>query len=69
MMWEWNSAWGWWWMCVGMLVFWGLVAWLAVTLVRQGGRRRRDSRVHERSSTTATHAARPRTTNTAGAPS
>lgn len=37
-MWEWHSGWAWWWMGVGMLVFWGLVAWVAVTLLRQGGR-------------------------------
>jgi len=33
-------------MGVGMLAFWGLVAWVAVTLVRQGdrgGRGRRDA--------------------------
>jgi putative membrane protein len=40
MMWEWHSGWAWWWMGVGMLVFWGLVAWLIVTLVRQGDRSR-----------------------------
>lgn len=37
-MWEWHSGWGWWWMGVAMLVFWGLVAWVVVTLVRQGDR-------------------------------
>jgi putative membrane protein len=35
-MWEGHMGWAWWWMGVGMLVFWGLVAWVAVTLVRQG---------------------------------
>jgi putative membrane protein len=39
-MWEWHSGWAWWWMVVGMLVFWGLVAWVVVTLVRQGDRTR-----------------------------
>jgi putative membrane protein len=37
-MWEWHSGWAWWWMGVGMLVFWGLIAWLIVALVRQGDR-------------------------------
>ena len=35
-MWEWHSGWAWWWMGVAMLVFWGLVAWVLVTLVRKG---------------------------------
>jgi putative membrane protein len=34
-MWEWHMGWAWWWMGVAMLVFWGVVAWVAVTLVRQ----------------------------------
>jgi putative membrane protein len=38
MMWEWHSGWAWWWMGVGMLAFWGLVALVIVTLVRQGDR-------------------------------
>lgn len=37
-MWEWHSGWAWWWMGVGMLVFWGLVALVVVMLVRQGDR-------------------------------
>jgi putative membrane protein len=37
-MWEWPSDWVWWWMGVCMLVFWGLIAWVVVTLVRQGDR-------------------------------
>jgi putative membrane protein len=37
-MWEWHAGWAWWWMGVAMLVFWGLVAWVVVTLVRQGDR-------------------------------
>jgi putative membrane protein len=38
MMWEWHSGWAWWWMGVAMLVFWALVAWVVVTLVRQSDR-------------------------------
>lgn len=38
MMWEWHSGWAWWWMGVGMLLFWGLVAFGIVMLVRLGGR-------------------------------
>jgi putative membrane protein len=34
-MWEWHSGWFWWWMGVAMLVFWGVVAWVVVTLVRE----------------------------------
>jgi putative membrane protein len=34
-MWEWHSGWFWWWMGVAMFVFWGLVAWLVVRLVRE----------------------------------
>lgn len=42
-MWEWHTGWVWWWMGVAMLVFWGLVAWVVVTLVRQGERGGRGS--------------------------
>jgi len=35
MMWEWHSGWAWWWMGVGMLLFWGLVALAVVLVVRQ----------------------------------
>jgi putative membrane protein len=35
-MWEGPTGWAWWWMGVAMLVFWGFVAWVAVTLVHQG---------------------------------
>jgi putative membrane protein len=35
-MWESHTGWAWWWMGVAMLVFWGFVAWVAVSLVRQG---------------------------------
>ena len=38
MMWDGFGGWAWVWMCLGMIVFWGLVAWVAVTLVRQGRR-------------------------------
>jgi putative membrane protein len=32
---SWNdSGWGWFWMAFGMLIFWGLVAWVVVALVR-----------------------------------
>jgi len=37
----WYSGWAWFWMCIAMLAFWALVAWVIVTLVRQsnlGGR-------------------------------
>ncbi len=34
-MWEWHSGWAWWWMGVGMVAFWGLVAFVVVTLLRQ----------------------------------
>jgi putative membrane protein len=36
MMWDWHGY-GWWWFVVmpfGMLVFWGAVAWVVVTLAR-----------------------------------
>lgn len=36
-MWEWHSAWAWWCMGVAMVIFWGLVAWVVVTLVRRSG--------------------------------
>ena len=35
-MWMWHSGWGWFWMSITMIVFWALVAWVIVTLVRQG---------------------------------
>jgi len=38
MMWMWHSGWGWFWMSITMIVFWALVAWVIVTLVRQGDR-------------------------------
>ena len=36
MMWDWNGTSGWWWfvMSGGMLLFWGLVAWVVVQVVR-----------------------------------
>jgi putative membrane protein len=37
----WYGGWGWFWMCIAMLAFWALVAWVIVTLVRQGSRGRR----------------------------
>lgn len=40
MMWEWHSGWAWFWMGALMLVFWGLVAWVVVTLVRPADRPR-----------------------------
>jgi putative membrane protein len=43
MMWEWHSGWAWFWMGAVMLVFWALVAWLVVTLVRRADRPRRGS--------------------------
>jgi putative membrane protein len=39
-MWDMHTSWGWWWMTVAMVAFWGFVAWVAVTLVRQRGTRR-----------------------------
>jgi putative membrane protein len=33
---------GWVWMCGAMLVFWALVAWVILTLVRQGNTGARD---------------------------
>ena len=37
-MWMWHSGWGWFWMSLTMIAFWALVAWVIVTLVRQGDR-------------------------------
>jgi putative membrane protein len=34
-MWEWHMGSAWWWMCVVMLAFFGLVAGVVVSLVRQ----------------------------------
>jgi putative membrane protein len=34
----WSGGWAWLWMCIGMLAFWALVAWVVVTLVRQSNR-------------------------------
>jgi putative membrane protein len=36
-MWVWHSGWGWFWMSLVMIAFWALVAWVVVTLLRQGG--------------------------------
>jgi putative membrane protein len=44
MMWDGFGGWAWVWMCLGMIVFWGLVAWVVVTLVRQGRRVGSDKR-------------------------
>jgi putative membrane protein len=44
MMWEWHSGWAWLWMGVGMLVFWGLVAFVIFTLVRQSRTQNRPER-------------------------
>jgi putative membrane protein len=33
----WSGA-AWWWMVVVMAIFWGLVAWVIVTVVRGAGR-------------------------------
>lgn len=41
-MWMWHTGWGWLWMSLVMIAFWGLVAWVVVTLVRQSGRQPRD---------------------------
>jgi putative membrane protein len=35
------SAWAWWLMSGGMVVFWAVVAWVIVTLVRDAGARPR----------------------------
>jgi putative membrane protein len=44
----WYSGSGWVWMCIAMLAFWALVAWVIVTLVRQNNRGGRgDSDVQE----------------------
>ncbi len=37
----WYSGWAWLWMCIAMLAFWALVAWVIVTVVRQSNRGRR----------------------------
>jgi putative membrane protein len=38
-MWGWHdhemSAWGWWLMTAGMVIFWGIVAWAVVYFVRR----------------------------------
>lgn len=34
--WSWSNG-GWWWMTIAMLVFWGLVAWVVITLARRPG--------------------------------
>jgi putative membrane protein len=34
----WYGGWAWLWMCIGMLAFWALVAWVVVTFVRQSNR-------------------------------
>lgn len=34
--WSWNAG-AWWWMTIAMVVFWGLVAWVVVTLARRPG--------------------------------
>jgi putative membrane protein len=36
---DWNDGWGsgyWWWMAIMMIVFWGGLIWVAVTLIRRG---------------------------------
>lgn len=46
MHWNWNESWsGWNWtlMMIGMVTFWGLVAWVIVALVRSPNRSHRDS--------------------------
>jgi putative membrane protein len=35
------SAWAWWLMSAGMILFWGLVVWVVVTLARTGRNDRR----------------------------
>jgi putative membrane protein len=35
-----NSAWAWWFMTAGMVLFWAAVAWVVVTLSRSGPSRR-----------------------------
>jgi putative membrane protein len=37
------SAWTWWFMTAGMVLFWGVVAWVIVTLTRSNGAPRRDA--------------------------
>lgn len=36
MMWGWHGGWGWWWMGLAGVVFWAVVAWAIVMLVRSG---------------------------------
>jgi putative membrane protein len=36
MMWDWHSGWAWWWMGLGMVLFWGLLALVVVLVVRLG---------------------------------
>ena len=43
-MWEWHGGWAWWWMGLGMLAFWALVAFVIVLIVRQGSDRGRTTR-------------------------
>jgi hypothetical protein len=70
MMWEWHSGWAWFWMGALMLVFWGLVAWVVVTLVRQlTGPAAETAATLRRSSMSAMRRARSRTTSTNAAPS
>jgi len=38
----WSSGWAWFWMCIAMLAFWALAAWVIVTLVRNSKRGRPD---------------------------
>ncbi len=42
-MWGWHSGWAWFWMGLTMIIFWALVAWVIVTLVRQGDSGGRES--------------------------
>lgn len=42
-MWMWHSGWGWFWMSLTMVVFWALLAWVILTVVRQGDSGRRAS--------------------------
>lgn len=32
--WSWSTG-GWWWMTIAMVVFWGFVAWVVITLARR----------------------------------
>ena len=39
------SGWAWWWMAIAMVLFWGTVAWVVVTLARRPSTSaRRDAR-------------------------